>query len=574
MSQLKYLTIATKLNVASIGFSSLVTVAFVYILLTLGQISQHIDDQQQLVAQQSAAITEQSLQLDAQAQERKKQVLIMALDVEFRDTRLWLLDLSVSWLNEAEHRAEASKLRLDTLLQQFSQIDAAQSQMIGEKTTKFYDLMMEAVDAYVDGNRVKGNSQVAEGRVLAEEISQIIARHKATVEANLTSEQAAVVAAGHSVLVAASQVQESSDTVLDKNNRMYNVTWVILVLAILLSIGFSVVLKREICVPIERLRVTVEKIQQSSDLTSRFEVRSMDEIGITGSSFNDMMERFAQIVREVISACSELDNATNELVALMQKAREGVKAQEHATDQVATAIHEMATTVQHVATHTETASLSAQKAKDAVASGRKVVQLSSSGTHELSKLLDNANHAISDVEKFSGDIGKVLDVIRGVSEQTNLLALNAAIEAARAGDAGRGFAVVADEVRTLAQRTQRSTEEINHMISSLQGGIGKAVTIMGQGNQEARQVSEEARHAEAALVEIEQQVNEINDLNVMIASSAEEQAAVADEINRNIIAISTSSATTTQAVETTVSSSEKLLRLSHELAKLVSQFKV
>ena len=226
------------------------------------------------------------------------------------------------------------------------------------------------------------------------------------------------------------------------------------------------------------------------------------------------------------------------------------------------------------ASHTETASHSTQAAKTAAEEGRSVVQASVSATQDLAKLFSDTHDSISQVEKFSNNIGSVLDVIRSISEQTNLLALNAAIEAARAGEAGRGFAVVADEVRTLAQRTQESTQEIDAMISSLQSGTGQAVTLMGQGNAEVKSVASQAENAESSLHQIEEQVNEINDLNTMIATSAEQQSVVAEEINRNVVDISDSSTATTEAVEATVKSSENLLLLSRKLEQLVSQFKV
>ncbi len=570
----KYMTIKTKLNLSSGGFSALVMVAFIYILVTINATSGIINLQQSLVKEQNVAVKHQIAQLKIQKDELAKKALITSVNKNFRDLRIWLLDLSVSWLNEAEDNAQSAQDALIADLDKLTIHNANLSQTIRDKSNLFYELMLEAVDTYVDGNRVKGNALIAESRMLAEQVSQLILNYNLEIEAHLNKANQQVSDASKSVANAADKVNSASDSIAAENASMWNITVVILVLSTLLSISFSIVLRREICAPIERLRTTVEAIQENSDLTQRFEVVSMDEIGITGSSFNTMMERFSDIITQVKHDCYEMDKATNYLVELMKEAQSGVISQEKATDQVAAAIHQMATTVQEVASHTETASHSTEKTKDTAREGRIVVQQSVKATQGLAKLFNDTHESISQVEKFSNDIGSVLDVIRGVSEQTNLLALNAAIEAARAGEAGRGFAVVADEVRTLAKRTQESTQEIDNMISSLQTGTHHAVSLMGEGNTEVQSVAKQAENAANSLHLIESQVGEINDLNTMIATSAEEQSVVAEEINRNVIDISDSSSITTEAVKATVKSSQDLLALSHRLEELVSQFKV
>lgn len=570
----KSMTIATKLNASSGGFSALVTVAFAYILITINAISTVIEQQQQLVEKQIVLVSNQSKQLTSQNKTIEKQVIIVAIDSNFRDMRAWLLDLSVSWLNEAEENAELAQQRLSTELDNLASVDAALSRQLKEKSDQFYQTMLEAVDAYVDENRVKGNSLIADARVLYEQVDRSIRDFRTEIDTSLAKVNEQVASAGNTVAASARKVKDASDIIVNKNSNMQSITVIILVLSTLLSLVFSIILRREICTPINRLRTTVEKIEQNSDLTERFEVISMDEIGITGTAFNKMMEQFAHIIKQVKQACDEMDNATNNLVEIMQNARDGVISQEKATDQVAAAINQMATTVQEVATHTETASHSTQAAKTAAEEGRNLVQTSVAATQDLAKLFSDTHDSMSQVEKFSNNIGSVLDVIRSISDQTNLLALNAAIEAARAGEAGRGFAVVADEVRTLAQRTQESTQEIDTMISSLQSGTEQAVTLMDKGNSEVQNVASQAKSAEISLRQIENQVNEINDLNTMIATSAEQQSVVAEEINRNVVDISDSSTATTEAVEATVKSSENLLSLSQQLEQLVSQFKV
>ncbi len=571
---LKHMKISTKLVAGSLLFSSLVAVAFIFILVAINSTSVISLEQREHVEHQVEAIHKQEALLAAQQKELQKLALANKISEEVRELRAWLLDLSLSWLNEAEDEANESLERLNALLDKLAEHDEAQAKILRSKNQELYDIMLEAVDIYVDENRVQGNSLVAKGRVLAAQIDQLVIslQQKSANEFEDINQKATQ--AGLVVTESAGKVKQAANVVVAGNATLLQVVILVLVVFVLLSGLYSFIMRREVCNPIERLRSTVEKIHEHSDLTARFEVRTHDEIGLTGIAFNAMMEQFSEIVLQVNVACHNLDKAISSLASLMTQAKNGVISQQAATDQVATAINEMAATVQEVASHTQQATDSTSGAREAVKDGRGVVNTSVSSTLGLSDMINKANEVISRVEKDTNAIGSVLDVIRGISEQTNLLALNAAIEAARAGESGRGFAVVADEVRTLAQRTQESTEEINTMIQNLQSGSQQAVSLMAKGNEDARLAAEQATKAGESLQVIDNKVEEINDLNLQIATSAEEQSAVADEINRNVVSISDSCVTTTEAVEQTTTASENLLKLSSQLAGLVKQFKV
>lgn len=570
----KNMTISTKLVAGSFGFSAVMAFALIYVLTTVESISSISVEQQVLVEQQINAIRHQEEMQLLQRVERNKYLLASEIDKEFRELRAWLLDLSVSWLNEAEDQANITQEHLNSKLAELVTQDGDLARTLTDKTQAFYDVMLEAVDAYVDDNRVKGNSLIAGSRQQAEDIELLILHFQQAADKNFEQVSLQAKSASVDVTRSGNLVREAADRIVNKTAELFTLSLILLIVIILLSIIYTYVMRREICTPIERLRSTVECIEKQSDLTSRFEVRSMDEIGVTGVAFNRMMEQFGTIVSKVTDACQQLDAAVSDLVNIMQETKQGVVLQQQSTEQVAAAINQMATTVQEVAQHTEHAKQATLNATDAASHGRQMVESSVEQTLGLSKMISDANQAIARVEKDSSVIGTVLDVIRGISEQTNLLALNAAIEAARAGEAGRGFAVVADEVRTLAQRTQDATEEINKIISNLQSGTQHAVSVMSQGDDDAKSVVDQAEKAGAALKIIEEQITEINQLNAMIDSSAEQQALVAAEINQNIVSISDGSISTTQAVEKTVSASENLLQLSRHLASLVQQFKV
>jgi methyl-accepting chemotaxis protein len=193
---------------------------------------------------------------------------------------------------------------------------------------------------------------------------------------------------------------------------------------------------------------------------------------------------------------------------------------------------------------------------------------------DLAKEVEKAAGVIQQLEGESKNIGSVLDVIKSIAEQTNLLALNAAIEAARAGEQGRGFAVVADEVRTLAGRTQESTSEIEEMITRLQSGANNAVKVMEEGKDMTQVGVEQAASAGEALQTINEAVTKISDMNTQIASAAEEQSAVTEEINRSIVNINQVAEQSATGAGHVASASDDLARLAEQLKGLVENFKV
>lgn len=325
--------------------------------------------------------------------------------------------------------------------------------------------------------------------------------------------------------------------------------------------------------PLGKVVSNLNKIA-TGDLTEDVEVTSTDEIGQLQSAMQQTTSQLREMIELINITSGHLDSSSNEMVEVSKATQSSLQEQQSSIEQVATAMNEMSATVVEVARNAGSAAEAANSADDEVNNGQSVVNDTISSIEQLANEVENANSVINVVREDSDAIGTVLDVIRGVAEQTNLLALNAAIEAARAGEQGRGFAVVADEVRTLASRTQKSTNEIQTMIEKLQAGIHNAVSTMEQGRERAGETVKQASSAGESLSTITSSVSTINEMNTQIASAAEEQTGVAEDINRNIIDINQISDQNAQGANQILDASENVQRLSKELNSVVSRFQI
>jgi methyl-accepting chemotaxis protein len=344
-------------------------------------------------------------------------------------------------------------------------------------------------------------------------------------------------------------------------------------LALLLGIVAAILITRQITRPLQQTLEVVNRIA-SGDLTHTIAITRRDELGMLQQGIQRMGVTLRDLITGIRDGVAQIAGAAEELCTVTEQTSVGVNSQKVETDQVATAMQEMSTTVHEVARNAEQASVAASTADEEARSGDKVV---GEAIHQIEKLaaeVIRSTDAMTVLEQESSKIGKVMDVIKTVAEQTNLLALNAAIEAARAGDAGRGFAVVADEVRGLAQRTQQSTEEIQYLVAALQNGTRQVSDIMlGSRNLTDSSVAL-TRKAGTSLENITRTVSTIQAMNQQIAAAAEQQSSVADEISRSILNVRDVSEQTAEASNETAASSVALARLGNQLQMMVSHFRL
>ncbi|WP_061241905.1 methyl-accepting chemotaxis protein [Ectopseudomonas composti] len=344
-------------------------------------------------------------------------------------------------------------------------------------------------------------------------------------------------------------------------------TIVMLCAALVIAVFSLWLVNRNLIIPIRHLIGHVDQLSHGQ-FGQRVESTRQDELGLLARAANTLRDFLASTSERLHHSTQNLDNASSELNAIASRMTEGVSEQFERTDQVATAMHEMSATAQEVARHAADAAHAANDADDSARQGGAVMQSTIATITDIRGEIANTAEVIRRLESDSGRIGKVLEVIRGIAEQTNLLALNAAIEAARAGEQGRGFAVVADEVRHLAQRTAESTAEINQIIDTVQMGALNAVRAIESGQQRSEQGVTQVTEAGAMLQRITEAVEAIRDMNQQIATAAEEQTSVAEDISRNLTELTAIASANQDNVERTQLASRNLHEMSGELGEV------
>ncbi|MFL9671597.1 methyl-accepting chemotaxis protein [Pseudomonas marginalis] len=384
------------------------------------------------------------------------------------------------------------------------------------------------------------------------------------------------------------QARELIRVMVDSNNRQIKegaaaadelrnsaMTWMIagIVLAFIIAIIIGVLITRLITRPIAQAVEGAQRIAKG-DLTQAIVTERTDEAGQLLMALSDMQGGLKNTLVEIANASDQLASAAEELSAVTDESSRSLTRQNDEIQQAATAVNQMTAAVDEVASNAVSTSEASRQATTEAEDGRQQVEQAVSGMSSMVVEINDSTQSVADLAGQVREIGKVIDVIRGIADQTNLLALNAAIEAARAGEQGRGFAVVADEVRALAHRTQTSTVDIEKMIGEVQAGADGAVAAMNKSLTWANNTQTLAQNAGQALERITASVASINERNLVIASASEEQAQVAREVDRNLLNIQDLSTQTAAGAHQTNASSQDLSRLATSFNMLVSKFQL
>lgn len=364
------------------------------------------------------------------------------------------------------------------------------------------------------------------------------------------------------------KLKERSDEMLGTLASL-QIPMVIVLLALML-VAISQLMKR-----LTVLKTNIDSLSAGdADLTKRIDIKGEDEVDQVGRSVNGFIGYLQKMMIDVSDATTQIQSEIAQLKQLSRSTNEALTRHASETDQAVTAINEMSSTAESVAQSASDTASFTQTANHNAVSSRLVVDDASSSVRSLVSEVESATAKVQAMQADAQRINDVLGVIGDIAGQTNLLALNAAIEAARAGEQGRGFAVVADEVRALAARTQQSTSEINETLQRLKDAVGSAVQAMEQTKASCQATADKTAQVTVGLDEMTSSVVHINDLSTQIATAAEEQSAVAEEINRNMVAVRH---VVDELVESGVSvdrSTESLLGTNARLTALVNRFRV
>jgi len=501
---------------------------------------------------------------EEEVSEERREILTAINDIRYswanmlNAVRAYLAFRGPNTIDEINLYGENVSVQMDKLLSKEDELTLDQADSLEQLLTlkKDYDKTLQEMIAIHSGEQWRVDSWI-----IRSEIGPLLSLIKKNINSLVSLEKQYV---ADSVAVTSNDLDALQTLVIG-----------LLIAGLVLGLLSAFATSEAICGRIQHAVNAMQDIAEGDgDLTQKLDEKGKDEIAGLAKAFNIFVAKIATLLGSVSEVGNEIAASASQMSMTAERTNKGITEQQSETDQTATAITEMVQTAQEIARNASGAADAAHAADEEAQNGQSVVKFTVDSIQTLANEVDQAATVIDQLEADSEDIGKVIDVIKGIAEQTNLLALNAAIEAARAGEQGRGFAVVADEVRTLASRTQESTEEIMQIIERVQGGARKAVTAMETGKTQTVISVEQAVKAGESLAAITQAVSTINDMNTQIAHAAGQQSEVAEEVDKNVVNIARIGNESMENAQQTSDSSSSLWNNASKLESLLSQFKL
>ena len=475
------------------------------------------------------------------------------------------LQLRASTLRALVTFDEAAKARLVTDEATLQKARDTYSKLISsDEEQKLFDRYVEHLRGYLEVRRAVIEHLAAGER---EEAESIVTTRLNELGSALSTDLKALIEINEE---GARQASTASNSAFQHANLL---VWLILAGAVGLAVILALLLSRSIVRPLNQAVEVASQVSQG-DLSRDIPVEGHDEATSLMSALRGMQQNLRQTISLIADSSTQLASASEQLHAVTEDSSRDLLRQNQEIEQAATACNQMSAAVDGVAHNAATTMDASRQADTATRHGREQVGETVRSINALATDVTGSAERVEKLARQMQDVGKVLDVIRSIAEQTNLLALNAAIEAARAGEQGRGFAVVADEVRLLAQRTQQSTQEIEQMVNQLQQEASATVATMQSSSRLAQTTVDLAQAADGSLGDIARTIASINEQNVQVASAAEQQAAVAREVDRSLVNIRDLSTQTSAGASQTRASSQDLSRLAVELKSAVASFRL